>query len=179
MPRLFVAIDIPDAIKSSLSDLCSFGLSGVKWVANDQFHLSLRFIGEVNTQTSEDIAAALFKIRATPFWLSLKSVGTFPQHKTPRVIWAGVPKNEKLNLLQKKVENQLNRFGIQKDHKKFSPHITLGRVKSQKSCRIGNFLEAYSLFTSQEFEVTQFHLYSSQLTPKGAVYRKEETYPLI
>ncbi len=179
MPRLFVAIDIPDALKTSLSDLCSFGISGVKWVEKDRFHLSLRFIGEVEDNLFRDIAASISKIKSPPFSLRLKGVGTFPQKNNPKVIWAGVTTDEALFQLQKKVENQLNHMGIERDKRKFSPHITLGRVKGKKTGQIANFLQYHSLFSTPSFEVNDFHLFSSQLTPKGPIYRKEETIQLL
>ncbi len=179
MPRLFVAIDLPEFVKDELNRLCSYGIQGVNWVNPDQFHLSLRFIGEVNQEIFETIADTLAKIKGKPFTLSLKGVGTFPQGKNPRVIWTGVDKNESLVTLQKKVETRLNKIGIHKDKKRFSPHITLARVKSKRPGRIGDFLGFNNLYQSGEFEVDFFYLFSSLLTPKGAIYRKEQEYQLI
>jgi len=179
MPRLFIAIDIPDWAKEELTRLCSFGLQGVKWVDSSQFHLSLRFVGEVDEFLFRDIDDSLTKIKGKPFTLHLAQVGTFPGSKSPRVIWAGVAKNDELSRLQKKVEVQLNRIGIKGDKRKFSPHITLGRIKLPKVKRIGDFLVQNSLYKSELFEVDRFYLYSSTLTPKGAIYRKEKEYQLI
>jgi len=179
MPRLFVAIELPESIKEGLNGLCSYGIQGVNWVNPNQFHLSLRFIGEVDQGTFDNIADTLIKIKGKPFMLSLTGVGTFPQGKSPKVIWAGVTKNEQLIHLQKKVETRLNQIGIQKEKKRFSPHITLARVKGKLPGRIGDFLGYHSLYHSGEFEVDSFHLFSSVLNPKGAIYRKEREYPLI
>lgn len=185
MLRLFVAIDVPNEFKEQLKNLCQFGIQSVRWVNPDQFHLSLRFIGEVQHEKAEDIKATLSKIKADGFTLSFKGVGTFPAGKSPRVIWAGVPKNEPLNSLQKKVETQLSRIGITKEKRKFSPHLTLGRVKTNKTNKtnktdkIADYLAMNSLFETDSFEVSSFYLFSSQLTPKGAIYTKLEEYILL
>lgn len=179
MIRLFIAIDLPREIKQELELLCSFGLKGVKWVETSQFHLSLKFIGEVPYNVFEDVADSLAKIKAKPFLLTLAEVGTFPGSKTPRVIWAGVEKNTELFHLQKKVETQLSWQKLKGDKRKYSPHITLARVKSNNPGRIGDFLVQNNLYKSKPFEVDRFFLFSSVLTPKGAVYRKEREYLLI
>ncbi len=178
MRRLFVAVDLPDWIKEEMKILCFFGLRGVKWVNPEQFHLSLSFIGEVDQEKARDISDNLTKIRVNPFKLSLNSVGTFPSAKSPKVIWVGIGKSEELIRLQKKVAVQLNQIGIRLEKRKYFPHITLARVKSKNPGRIGDFLVHNGLYKSKEFEVAEFHLYLSRLTPKGAIYTKEMTYTL-
>lgn len=178
MIRLFVAIDLPEWIKADLETLCFFGIRGVKWVDPEQFHLSLKFIGEVDESLFGNIEDCLSKINNKSFSLNLSQVGLFPNGKAPRVIWAGVDKNEDLMRLQKKVETQLNRLNLRGDKRKYSPHITLGRVKSQKPGRIGDFMIHNNLFKSGPFEVDRFTLFSSMLTPKGPIYRKEKEFYL-
>lgn len=176
--RLFVGIDLPEDVKDSLAEMTSYGISGVKWVNREQFHLSLRFIGEVEHTFFEDISSSLARIRSQSMQLSLQGVGTFPQVKNPRVIWAGVSKDEQLMALQRKVEFQLSQIGLKKEKQKFRPHVTLGRVKGDKVKRIGEFLTYHSHFTTEPFIISEFVLYSSQLTPKGAIYRKESIFHL-
>ncbi len=178
MPRLFVAVDLPETIKQELDDLCSFGMPGVKWVKHEQFHLSLRFIGETADHMFDEISTVISKVRGNSLLLNLKGIGTFPQSKTPRVIWAGVEKNENLFQLRKKVEYQLSQIGIPSEGRKFSPHITLGRIKEKKIKGFGDYLSRYALFKTEPFEVTEFSLFSSQLSPKGAIYKKEANYQL-
>ena len=178
MLRLFVAIDLPDSIKERIVELCSYGLPGVKWVERDQFHLSLRFIGEVEENLSGKIETVLSKIKGKSTSITLKGAGTYPRKKAPRVILLGVEKNEELHLLKKKVDFQLNQIGVFKETRKFSPHVTLGRVKSNKIKRIGDYLVHYDMFRTEPFEVTEFVLFSSTLTPNGAIYKKEVVYQL-
>ena len=178
MPRLFVAIDLPETIKNQVLELTRFGMRGVKWVNLDQFHLSLRFIGEVDQHSFESIKTCLSKIRGSTCNLTLNGIGTFPMNKNPRVIWTGVEKNELLGQVRNKVEHQLSQIGISSERRKYHPHVTLGRVKENKIKGLGDYVAQYALFRSETFLVDNFVLFSSKLTPKGAIYTKEMTYPL-
>lgn len=176
MIRLFVAINLPDWLKNELTLLCSFGIKGVKWVETANFHLSLRFIGEVTQEDFQDISDSLSKIKVNPFTLTLSGLGTFPNERSPRVIWTGVNKNEELIRLQKKVETQLNKLGLKGDKRRYTPHITLGRVKADKPGRIGDFMVQNNLYKSKPIDIESFQLFSSVLTPKGPIYRVESDY---
>ena len=178
MVRLFVAIDLPATVKNQVLELTRFGLRGVKWVSLEQFHLSLRFIGEVNPHLFDNIQTCLTKVRGNEFNLTLKDIGTFPMNKNPRVIWSGVEKNALLVQVRNKIEHQLNQIGIPSERRKFHPHVTLGRVKNNKIKGMGDYIAQYGLFRSDTFRVDNFVLFSSKLTPKGAIYTKEMTYPL-
>lgn len=179
MPRLFVAVDLPEQIRSQVLALTQFGLPGVRWVKEEQFHLSLRFIGEVDDRLFESIGTCLSKVREDEFDLTLKGIGTFLKSKNPKVIWAGVDKSKSLIRLRNKVEHQLNQLGVVSEGRKFHPHVTLGRVKDNRIKGIGDYMLHYSLFRSETFPVENFVLFSSQLTPNGAIYTKEMVYDLI
>ncbi len=178
MPRLFVAVDLPDSLKAEISELSAYGMPGVAWVDSNQLHISLRFIGEVDDQVSDQLKTCLLKIHQQPFDLNLRGVGTFPQGKNPRVIWVGVEKSDPLVKLRNKIEHQINSIGIKGEHRKFHPHVTIGRVKSNKIKRIGDYLVHYDLFQSEPFSVGFFSLFSSFLTTSGAKYTKEAEYSL-
>lgn len=178
MPRLFVALDLPQELKSRISELCSFGLPGVAWIETAQLHLSLRFIGEVDEQDASRIQTCLLKVRQPSFQLTLAGVGAFPQSKNPRVIWVGVEKNEALLQLRNKIERQLNCIGIPGEKRKFHPHVTLGRVKNKKISRMGDYLAHYDLFRAEPYVVEHFTLFSSLLSPSGAKYTKIAEYAL-
>ncbi|MBU2648366.1 RNA 2',3'-cyclic phosphodiesterase [bacterium] len=178
MPRLFIAIDLPGQLKTEISVLCAYGLPGVAWVDSDQLHLSLRFVGEVNEQVSESIQTCLLKVQQSSFSMTLQGVGTFPGGKSPRVIWVGVEKNKSLLQLKNKVEYQLNRISIEGEKRRFHPHVTIGRVKTSKIKRIGDYLAHFDLYRSEPFPVERISLFSSLLTPVGAKYTKLMDYPL-
>jgi len=175
--RLFVAIDFPEAIKNGLSGI-SFGLPGARWVPLDQLHLTVRFIGEVDGGIFHDVYSGLEHVEADEFSLTLKGLGNFPLRKDPRVLWVGVEKSDPLLALRKKVDGVLTGCGIAPEKRKFSPHITLARLKKTPLKRVMRFMAGNALFSLPEFTVSRFYLYSSVLTPKGAVHTVESDYLL-
>ena len=177
MYRLFVAIDLPENVKKELSGI-SYGMPGARWVPEEQLHLTLRFIGEVDGGVFRDIQEALGDIKSESFEIRIKGVGFFPPRKTPRVLWVGVEPHDKVSLLRKRVEGTLVRLGIEPEHRKFSPHITLARLQDTSLSKVTRFLAGHNLFASELFPVNEFILYSSTLTPKGAIHRQEAVYPL-
>lgn len=177
MPRLFIAVDLPETIKNNLS-LMAFGIPGAKWVAPEQLHLTVRFIGEVDGGLFHDIQEILDEIHFASFSLQLKGVGYFPPRGAPRVLWVGLEKSEPLQLLRKKIDTALLRVRIEPEGRKFSPHITLARLKNSPVNKIANFLSGNGLFSQEPFQVEDFKLYSSVLSPKGAYHKVERIYPL-
>ena len=178
MPRLFIAIDLPDTIKENLESM-SFGIPGAKWVRPEQLHLTVRFIGEVDGALFRDIKNVLDEVSAAAFSLQLKGVGYFPPRGAPRVLWVGLEKSEPLLLLRKKIDSRLLRVGVAPEGRKFSAHITLARLKNTPVQKIVNFLSGNGLFSQEPFQVEDFKLYSSILSPKGAYHRVERIYPFI
>ncbi|MEE8517047.1 MAG: RNA 2',3'-cyclic phosphodiesterase [Alphaproteobacteria bacterium] len=177
MIRLFVAIELPEAVKAELARLCG-GVPGAKWVKPENLHLTMRFIGEVNEDAANDIAAVLDQIRAPSFNLVLSGVGQFSSHRTPRVLWVGVEKNESLVYLTGKVESALVRAGVSPDRRRFSPHITLARLRTASKPRINSFVSTNAMFTAGPIDVDSFILFSSFLGRNGALHRPEAVYPL-
>ena len=177
MPRLFIAVDLPETNKKTLEAMF-FGIPGARWVDPLQIHLTVRFIGDVDGAVFLDIKNALKEISITPFDIQLKGVGHFPPRGAPRVIWVGLDKNEALQILRKKIDTALLRIGLEPERRNFSPHITLARLKNTPIQKIADFLAGNSLFKQEPFQVEDFKLYSSTLTPKGAIHTVEEMYSL-
>jgi 2'-5' RNA ligase len=177
MSRLFVAIDLPPDIAAQLQGIC-YGVPGAVWVQAEQMHLTLRFIGEVDGGVFREIKEGLGAIKGAPFPLQVKGVGFFPPRKTPRVLWAGIAPEEEVCGLRNRIENVLVGMGLGPEGRKFSPHITLARLHDTPLARLGRFLAGNGLFATPEFPVSEFHLYSSQLTSKGAFHTIEASYPL-
>ena len=176
MIRLFVALEIPEAIRTRLT-LLEGGVPGARWASEDQMHLTLRFIGEVDGNVANDIDDALAGIRAPGFTLELAGVGEFGG-KNPRALWAGVRSNDALLHLQKKIETALQRIGLPPEERKFSAHVTLARMRSAPREKVMQFLTHHALFASGPFPVNRFVLFSSQLGSGGSVYHAERVYPL-
>jgi 2'-5' RNA ligase len=175
--RLFVAVPLPEMIRTQLQLLCG-GLPGVRWVPPENFHITLRFIGEVDGGVFHDIDASLAGIRAPRFSLALSGVGHFGNGRI-RSLWAGVTKEPALHHLHGKVESAIVRAGLPAEGKKYAPHVTLARPKAPPPVnKLQSFLAANSLFKTPPFEVTQFTLFSSFLGSESANYRPEGEYEL-
>jgi 2'-5' RNA ligase len=174
--RLFVAVPVPDAIAKGLM-LLQGGVPGARWQSREQLHLTLRFIGEVDGADVRAIDDALAGIDAAAFELQLHGVGQFG-NKQPHTLWAAARENEMLEHLARKVDTAIRRVGQPQDAHKFKPHVTLARLRHPDLDKIREWLTAHALFTSDEFAVDAFCLYSSKLTSDGSVYRIEQEYPL-
>ena len=176
MMRLFVALALPDAVAEGLI-LLQGGIPGARWSTREQLHLTLRFIGEVDGRDGQAIDDVLASIHAPRFMLELKGVGEFGG-KNPRALWAGVRDGVPVEHLQRKVESAVQRIGLAPEERKFSPHVTLARLRGAPRERVITFLASHALYASGSFEVNAFILYSSTLTPNGSLYSAERSYRL-
>ncbi len=178
MIRLFIGIDLPDTIKKDVYAIC-YGLPRVKWMEKEQLHLTLRFIGEVDGgSVFSDIKTSLKDVRMDAFSIKIEGLGYFPPKKTPKVLWVGVEPQDKVTLLRNRVESVLVKSGLEPERRKFSPHITIARLKGPPINRVARFLEERCLFSTTAFPVSDFFLYSSILTPKGPIHKMESKYNL-
>ena len=177
--RLFVALSIPDKVAQSLM-LIQAGVPGARWQSREQLHLTLSFIGEVDGRDAAMIDDALAGIRAPGFTLQLHGVGQFGTGKQTQAhaLWAAARPNPALEHLQRKVVAAIRRVGTAQDAHKFTPHVTLARMRHPEPGRVVEWLSYHALYTSVEFEVRAFHLYSSLLTSDGSSYRIERDYDL-
>ena len=166
--RLFVALALPDTIRWQLR-LLSGGLPGVRWVEPESFHLTLRFIGEVDGGQFHDIDAGLAGIRAPQFNVSLAGIGHFGSGSKLRSLWVGVDKQPALYHLHDKIESAVVRAGLPPDGQKYQPHVTLARSKGEATPKLGEYLVNNNLFRTPPFEVTHFTLFSSYLSHSGAI----------
>ncbi len=177
MIRLFVGLELPEDMRQRLAGLCG-GVPGARWVRPESFHLTVRFIGEVDEGRFEDIHMALSRIKAPALELTLEGVSTFGKASTPHTLWVGVQRNETLNALHGKVDRALVTTGLEPEGRKYSPHVTLARLKEAARLRLGTFVSAHSLFRAGPAPIDQFVLFSSFLSRSGAIYKPEVHYPL-
>ncbi len=177
MVRLFVALSMPEATASALSELCS-GLPGARWVNPEQFHLTLRFIGEVDGRTARHVADELAGIQMPSFDLALHGVGTFGDKRAARSLWAGTRPAPGLDRLHEKIDGAMARLGLPPDRRKFAPHVTLARLNQPPIDRLGAYLVHHALFSAPAFSCDRFVLYSSFLSHGGAIYTPERVYRL-
>ena len=176
--RLFVALDLPWALRESLFDL-AMGLEGVRWVPPENLHLTLRFIGEAPRHVAEEIDLALASLRGRAFSLEIAGVGT--REKSGRVssVWAGVVRNAALDHLQSKIETALQRAGLAPERRRFAPHVTLARLDgTAEPGRVMRWVQAHNLFRTEPVEVAHFTLFSSRLGKEQSAYTAEVEYAL-
>jgi len=175
--RLFVSVELPEEVKEALGSLCN-GVPGARWVEPEQIHLTVRFIGDVDGLGFQNAIDALASVRAAPFAIALRGVGHFPPRGEPRVLWAGVEKSEPLALLHDRIESALVRMGLEPERRKFAPHVSLARLRGTPVRAVGRFLARNALFRTEPIPVDEFHLVSSQLSPKHAIHLNEASYAL-
>lgn len=175
MHRLFVAIRPPEPVRDALIDLMD-GIDGARWQSDDQLHLTLRFIGEADRHSAQDIHAALGSIHFGRFDLAVRGLGTFERRGKPETLWAGIAPAEPVRALHKKVDQAIARVGIAPDRRAFHPHITLARL-GRAGGGVADFL-ARSVAKVPPFTADSFVLVESELTPAGPLYTELESYPL-
>lgn len=179
MPRLFVAIPMPEEIALTLERVC-VGLPAVRWVAPDKLHLTLRFIGEVDRPSFYEIGERLADIRAAPFDLSLHGLGVFPPRGDPHTLWVGVRESEALAQLKRRVDRCVDEVVSEREKRKFVPHVTIARFREPPPVeRFGSWLTRRALLTTPAFPVSGFDLYSSHLRAEGADHMVEATYDFV
>ena len=176
MHRLFVGLRPPAPIRQSLLSLIG-GVPGARWQRDDQLHLTLRYIGEVDRPLAEDVAIALGHIHFPPIEVALNGVGQFDSKGRPNAVWAGIRPHEALAQLHRKVDQALVRCGLEPEHRAYLPHITLARMNGPSGIADG-FLADHAGLTSPPFAFTHFTLFESHLSGEGAIYAPVERYPL-
>jgi 2'-5' RNA ligase len=176
MHRLFVALrpheHIRDLLIDAMDDSPEF-----RWQDDEQLHLTLRFVGEVERPVAEDLAAALGRVRAPRFDLRIKGVGRFDQ-RSSGALWAGVEPREPVAALAAKIERVCLTVGLEPERRAFHPHLTLARWKGWRSSDAEAFVARHRALTSDPFAVDAFALFESHLSRHGAHYEEVESYPL-
>jgi RNA 2',3'-cyclic 3'-phosphodiesterase len=176
MHRLFVAIRPPEDVRDLLIDAMDDS-PALRWVEDEQLHLTLRFIGEVERPLANDIAVALQDLRSPGFALRVSGVGKF-ERRSGGAIWAGVEPREPVAALAAKVERILQQVGLEPEHRAFSPHITLARWNRGNADAVDGFLRKNSNLLSEPFEVVRFILFESHLSRHGPHYEEVAAIPL-
>ncbi|HTZ36132.1 MAG TPA: RNA 2',3'-cyclic phosphodiesterase [Stellaceae bacterium] len=177
MLRLFVGIAFPPELKLRLS-LLQNSVAGAKWVDPGNFHLTLRFIGEVDEGVAADVDEALQWLKARRFALELAGTGVFGGDK-PRQLWVGVKRDPALVALQGKIEQALLRVGLPPEPRKFAPHVTLARLREPRRDDLRRFLADGAQFHAGPLPVERFSLIASYPTKAGSVYEDQADYLLV
>jgi len=176
MQRLFVAIQPPLAIREKLLAAMG-GVINARWQSDEQLHLTLRFIGEVDRHGAADIAAALGTIHHPRFTLALDRIGQFDKRGRTEALWIGVTPQDAVEGLKRKIDQALVRVGLAPEQRAYLPHITLARF-SRKPGDIGDFAAHSGPLAGLTFAVDHFLLYESHLAADGAAYVPLVRFPL-
>ena len=176
MIRLFTGLEIPTDLADSLAMLRG-GLPGARWIDSENYHMTLRFIGDVDDALAQEVAMSLRQVRRPAFDLRLDGLGSFGGRK-PRAIFAAVEPSAPLLELQAEQERLLRRAGLEPEGRKFTPHVTLARLRDSSSRQVADYLGARGHFRSRSFPVSRFVLFSSKASVGGGPYVIEEAYPL-
>lgn len=176
--RLFVALDLPWSLRERLRALVGAGIAGARWVPPENYHLTLRFIGETPGYLAEEIDHALLALKVRGFSLTLAGVGTFARGGKATALWVGVERNPELDHLRGKIETALQRCGLEPERRRFQPHVTLARLDNVIEEKVARFVAAHNLFRADPIPIAHFTLFSSLLGKDQAVYTPEVEYEL-
>jgi 2'-5' RNA ligase len=177
MSRLFVGIDLPEWIDDVLEGLCA-GVPGARWEGRDKFHVTLRFLGDVQGRKVGTIEDRIAALRHPAFRVALRGIGFFPPRGQPRALWVGLEPEEPVRHLKQAVDRALAGLDLPIDGRRFSAHVTLARLRGTPAERVVRYMAERALFRSDGFDVTSFQLFSSVLSPGGSKYGIEASFPL-
>jgi RNA 2',3'-cyclic 3'-phosphodiesterase len=176
MLRLFTGLEIPTDIGQSLS-LLRGGLPGARWIDPENYHVTLRFIGDVDDTIAREIASMLERVRREPFEMRVEDLISFGGRK-PRAIVATLGSARALMELQAEHERLMQRVGLEPEGRKYVPHVTLARLRDSSSRQVADYLALRAPFRSPPFAVSRFVLFSSRASVGGGPYVVEAAYPL-
>ncbi len=176
MPRLFTGVEIPSDVGQALSSLRG-GLPGARWIDPQNYHLTLRFIGDVDDVTAHEVADMLGRVKRGGFDLHMAGLTSFGGRK-PRAVVAQVAPAQALIEVQAEQERMMQRIGLEPEGRKFTPHVTLARLRELSSRQVADYLAARGFFRTSPFHVSRFVLFSSRSSVGGGPYVVEAGYPL-
>ena len=175
MPRLFTAIEIPQPIRQRLS-LIRAPFPGARWIAQEDMHVTLRFFGDIDGRTADEVADFLGGIRTRPFQMTIEDLGAFGG-RDPHTLWAGVKRQDELDSLQYAHERAARAAGLAPETRAFKPHVTLARLRGVRERDVATFLQHNGGLRTEPFLVTRFVLLSARPGVGGPPYAIEAEYP--
>ena len=176
MPRLFTGVEIPPEVAQALSTLRG-GLPGARWIDPENYHVTLRFIGDVDDDIAHEVESLLGRVRRGPFELRIEGLTSFGSKK-PRAVVASVEPSTALMEAQAEQERLMQRIGLEPEGRKYTPHVTLARLRDASTRDVAEYLSARGHFRSRAFPVSRFVLFSSRASVGGGPYVVEASYPL-
>ncbi|UOM33393.1 RNA 2',3'-cyclic phosphodiesterase [Acuticoccus sp. I52.16.1] len=177
MPRLFTALTLPEDVRMWMTGLRG-GLRGARFIDAENYHVTLRFIGDIDEPTADDVVDALSRIRRAPVTVRLCGLGSFGNKKQPHAVWARVEPTSELMELQADQERALQRIGLSAEARRFTPHVTIARCKGATARDVADWLTLHGGFSAPPFVAETFALLSSRASVGGGPYVTEDVYPL-
>jgi 2'-5' RNA ligase len=177
MPRIFTGLELPAEIGENLS-LLRGGLPGARWIDPENYHITLRFVGDVEAGLAHDVVSVLERVARKPFELRLDGLTSFGGRK-PRAVVASITPVPALLELQAELERLMQRVGLEPEGRKYTPHVTLARLRDSSSHQVADYLSHRGSFRSVPFKVDHFVLFSARASVGGGPYVVEETFPLM
>jgi 2'-5' RNA ligase len=176
MPRLFAGLEIPEEVGQTLSMLRG-GLPGARWIDPEDYHVTLRFIGDIDVVSANEIASLLFRVNRKPFEVTVQGLQSFGGKK-PRAVVASVLPSRPLIELQAELERLMQRLGLDPEGRKFTPHITLARLRDATNQDVADYLSMRGYFPTKIFTAQRFVLFSARASTGGGPYVVEDSYAL-
>ena len=176
MPRLFTGLEIPEPLAEELA-LLRGGVMGARWLDTENYHLTLRFIGDIDEGQADEVFHTLGQIRRKPFEVTLDALDSFGGDK-PRAIVARAQPNQALVELQAEQDRLIKRLGIPPEPRKFKPHVTLAWLRAASAWAVADYISSRGLFLLRRFPVERFVIFSSRASTGGGPYVVEAAYPL-
>jgi 2'-5' RNA ligase len=177
MPRLFTGLEVPKEVALQLSFLRG-GLPGARWIDQQNYHVTLRFIGDIDDVLAREIALLLDQVKRRQFDVRFDEVAAFGGRR-PRAIIAAVSAAPALTELQAEHERIMQRVGLEPEGRKYTPHVTLARLRGSSSRQVADYLAARGPLNGLKFPVSRFVLFSSRNSVGGGPYVAEAEYPLV
>jgi len=176
MPRLFMGLEVPAEVAQDLSSLRG-GLPRARWVDPENYHVTLRFIGDIDGASANEIASTLFRVNRKPFEVRVQGLSSFGGKK-PRAVVASVAPTRPLLELQAELERLMQRCGLDPEGRKFTPHVTLAWLRDASDQDVADYLSLRGYFPARVFTASRFVLFSSRASTGGGPYVVEDAYAL-
>jgi 2'-5' RNA ligase len=176
--RLFTALDIPDALRDQIATARTPDALNARWTPPKQYHITLRFVGEVDSETASEYDETLDTVSAPEAECTPYGLDVLPSHRNPSVLIVGLDRTDTLLSVYQAVSDALENAGLDPESRPYRPHVTLARLDDCAPETVHRYLQKHDASNLPSFAAQEFYLYESTLTPDGAVHERRASYAL-